>query len=149
MSEGYAPETKVAESIKQELLNEKKMDKLITDNKNVKSIDAAKQIEGAVADTVRHITFAAPTFVSATMASEPAISSVVSKTQKGQFAGPVKGNNGVYMFQVLDKKQTEEKYDEKAEMAQIANNNFRYVSQSLLNDLYLKANVKDLRYKFF
>ena len=147
--EGYASETKVAESIKQELLNEKKMDKLITDNKNVKSIDAAKQIEGAVADTVRHITFAAPTFVSATMASEPAISSVVSKTQKGQFAGPVKGNNGVYMFQVLDKKQTEEKYDEKAEMAQTANNNFRYVSQSLLNDLYLKANVKDLRYKFF
>lgn len=147
--EGYASQEKVAESIKQELMNEKKMEKLIADNKGVKSIDAAKQIQGAVADTVRHITFAAPAFVSATMASEPAISSAVSKTQKGQFAGPIKGNNGVYMFQVLDKKQSEEKYDEKTEMAQAANTNFRYVSQSLLNDLYLKANVKDLRYKFF
>ncbi|MDO4994606.1 MAG: SurA N-terminal domain-containing protein [Bacteroidales bacterium] len=147
--EGYTSETKVAESIKQELINEKKIEKLIADNKSVKSIDAAKQIEGAVADTVRHITFAAPTFVSATMSSEPAISSTVSKTAKGQFAGPVKGTNGVYMFQVLDKKQTEEKYDEKGEVAQAANSNFRYVSQSLLNDLYMKANVKDLRYKFF
>jgi peptidyl-prolyl cis-trans isomerase D len=147
--EGYATQEKVAESIKQELMNEKKIEKLIADNKAVKSIDAAKQIEGAVVDTVRHITFAAPAFVSATMASEPAISSTVSKTEKGQFAGPIKGNNGVYMLQVLDKKQSEEKYDEKAEVAQTANSNFRYISQSLLNDLYMKANVKDLRYKFF
>lgn len=147
--EGYATQEKVAESIKQELMNEKKIEKLIADNKAVKSIDAAKQIEGAVVDTVRHITFAAPAFVSATMASEPAISSTVSKTEKGQFAGPIKGSNGVYMLQVLDKKQSEEKYDEKAEVAQTANSNFRYISQSLLNDLYMKANVKDLRYKFF
>jgi len=147
--EGYTSQEKVAEGIKQQLINEKKIEKLLADNKGVNSIAAAQKIQGAVVDTVSHITFVNPTFVSATMASEPAVSSAASKTQKGQFAGPIKGNNGVYMLQVLDKKTTDAKYDEKAELAQAANTNFRYVSQSLLNDLYMKANVKDARYKFF
>lgn len=147
--EGYTSEEKVAEGIKQELINEKKIEKLMADNKGVTSIVAAQKIQGAVVDTVSHISFANPTFFSATMSSEPAVSAAASKTAKGQFAGPVKGNNGVFMLQVLDKTQTDEKYEEKAAVAQAASMNFRYVSQSLLNNLYEKANVKDARYKFF
>ena len=147
--EGYASQDKVAESIKQELLNDKKMDKLLALAKDVKDITAAQALKGAVTDTVSHISFANPAFISATMSSEPIVSAVASRTAKGQFAGPFKGNGGVYLLQVLDKTATQDKYDAKEEEAQAANMNFRYVSQSLLNDLYQRANVKDYRYKFF
>ena len=68
---------------------------------------------------------------------------------KGTFAGPVKGNNGVYMFQVINKEKTSEKFDAKSEQNSSAMKNYRYVSNAIINTLYLKANVKDSRYKFF
>ena len=147
--EGYASIDKVTDAIKQELINDKKAEKIIADSKSVKDIAAAKKLPGAVADSVNHVSFAAPAFIVATTLSEPIVSALAAKTAKGAFAGPVKGNAGVFMLQVLDKKASEEKYDEKAEMEQSANMAFRYVSQNILNDLYMKANVKDSRHKFF
>jgi peptidyl-prolyl cis-trans isomerase D len=102
-----------------------------------------------VIDTVKHVSFSAPTFIAATGASEPIISAVAAKTAKGAFAGPVKGKKGVYMFQVIDKTKTSEKFDAKSEQASLAMTNFRNASSAIINTLYLKANVKDKRYKFF
>ena len=122
---------------------------LLADAANVKDIAAAKKIAGAVVDSVNHVSFGAPAFIRSVGSSEPIVSALASKTAQGKFAGPVKGNGGVYMLQVLKKNKTVEKYDEKAEQSQLANSNFRYISQSILNSLFLKANVKDARYKFF
>ena len=83
------------------------------------------------------------------MASEPIIGAVTAKTAKGAFAGPVKGNNGVYMLQVVDKKKTAEKFDKVAEQKSAAQTNFQMASNAIINALYLKADVKDNRYKFF
>ena len=77
------------------------------------------------------------------------MSAVAAKTAKGAFAGPVKGNNGVYMMQVIDKTKTAEKFDAKNEEASIGMNHFRNASSTIINSLYMKAKVKDNRYKFF
>jgi peptidyl-prolyl cis-trans isomerase D len=53
------------------------------------------------------------------------------------------------MFQVLNKTKTSEKFDAKAEESSLAMTNFRNASSAIINTLYLKANVKDKRYKFF
>jgi hypothetical protein len=53
------------------------------------------------------------------------------------------------MFQTLNKTKTSEQYDAKSEQNAAAMNNYRYVSNAIINTLYLKANVKDSRYKFF
>ena len=125
------------------------MAKLYESAKNVKSIAEAQKLKDVVVDTIKHVSFASPTYIASTGASEPMVGAVAAKTAKGAFAGPVKGNNGVYMFQVINKTKTAEKFDAKSEETAAAMNDFRAVSNTIINTLYLKANVKDKRYKFF
>ena len=98
--EGYRSPEKLKEELTEEIKTEKKIEKLFEAAKNVKSIAEAQKIKDVVVDTVKHVTFGAPTFIAATGASEPIISAAAAKTAKGAFAGAVKGNNGVYLFQV-------------------------------------------------
>ena len=146
---GYRSVDKLKDQLTDEIKKEKKVEKLYESAKNVKSSAEAQKLKDVVVDTVKHVSFSAPTFIAATTSSEPLVSAVAAKTAKGAFAGPVKGNNGVYMFQVLNKTQTSEKFDAKSEQSTLAMNNFRNASSAIINALYLKANVKDNRYKFF
>ena len=147
--EGYRSQEKLKDELTEEIKREKKVAKLYESAKNVKSMAEAQKLKNVVVDTVKHVSFSTPTFIAATGASEPLVSAAAAKTAKGAFAGPVKGNNGVYMFQVISKTKTSEKFDAKAEESTAAMNNFRNASSSIINSLYLKANVKDKRYKFF
>lgn len=145
---GYLPLEKVKPMLKNEILNDKKAEKIIASLSNVKSVADAKKQKGAVSDTIKHVTFSAPAFVMATSSSEPALSARVSMTAKGQFAGPVKGNAGVFVFQVLDKQKAQEKFDAKTEEGMLTNMAARAASR-FINDLYIKAKVVDKRYMFF
>lgn len=147
--EGYATFEKVKEYIRQQVLNDKKADKIIASAQKVTTLQAAKSLTGVVVDSVSHVSFANPAFVRATMSSEPVVSALAAKTPKGQFAGPVKGQAGVFMLQALNKHTTAEKYDEKAQIRQDQQTAMRLLGQSLINDLYISAKVKDQRYKFF
>ncbi len=147
--EGYRSADKLKDELTEEVKADKKIQKILDSAKNVKSIADAQKMKDVVVDTVKHVSFSAPTFIAATGASEPIISAVAAKTAKGAFAGPVKGKKGVYMFQVIDKTKTSEKFDAKSEQASLAMTNFRNASSAIINTLYLKANVKDKRYKFF
>ena len=148
--EGYASVEQAKEQITAQLKAEKKVEKLYEKTKNVKNIAEAEKLQGVVVDTISHVSFSNNTFVPATGTSEPLIGVVAAQTAKGAFAGPVKGNNGVYMFQVLDKSKTEEKFDAKAEQDQLGMSNFgRNVYNSVIDALYRKASPKDNRYKFF
>ena len=147
--EGYRSEAKLKDMLTEEIKQEKKVEKLYESAKNVKNIAEAQKLKDVVVDTIKHVSFSAPTYIAATGASEPMVSALASKTAKGAFAGPVKGNNGVYMLQVINKNKTAEKFDAKTEEASAAMNDFRAVSNAIINTLYLKANVEDKRYKFF
>lgn len=146
--EGVRSMDKVKEAITEELKNEKKLDKIAESLKGVKSIADAKA-KNAVVDTIKHVSFAAPTFVASTSSSEPLVGATATKTAKGAVAGPIKGNAGVYVLQVLNKTNTSEKFDAKSEQTSLAMNNFRNASNNIINTLYLNAKVKDNRYKFF
>ena len=146
---GYRSEAKLKDLLTEELKTEKKVEKLYESAKSTKNIADAQKLKGAVIDTVKHVSFGAPTFIASTGSSEPLVSAAAAKTSKGAFAGPIKGNNGVYLFQVLNKTKTSEKFDAKSEQASIAMTHFRNASSAIINSLYLKANVKDNRYKFF
>ena len=146
---GYASVDKVKDVIRAELIGEKKSDQLLGQCQGVKSVAEARKLKGAVVDTVTRITFAAPAFVRATVSSEPVLSAVASKTAKGDFVGPVKGKGGIYMLQVLGKKEQAEPFDPKAEKNTIAQTQMRTALQTVFNELYLNADVKDQRYKFF
>ncbi|MCR5313890.1 MAG: SurA N-terminal domain-containing protein [Bacteroidaceae bacterium] len=147
--EGYYSIDKVKDYIKQQLTNEKKAEMILANVKNVKSFTDASKVKNAVTDTVRNITFNAPTFVRALNASEPVVSAAATKTAKGQFAGPVKGNNGVYMLQVINKNKSNEKFDVKNEQTVASQNIARTAFYGVMQVLAKKANISDTRYKFF
>lgn len=146
--QGFRSVEKLKETITEELKNEKKIEKIYESIKSIKSVAEAKA-KNAVIDTVKHVSFASPSFIAATSASEPLVGAVAAKTAKGAFAGPIKGNAGVYAFQIINKTKTSEKFDDKAEQASLATNAFRAASSNIINTLYLNAKVKDNRYKFF
>ncbi len=149
--DGYlkVTDSRVKEQIESQLKAEKKVAKIYEDVKGIKSIAEAKKAKGAVTDTINHVTFANPTFVGATVSSEPLIGAVAAKTAKGSFA-TVKGSNGVYMMQVIKKTTTAEKYDEKSEKQSLAQKNSMMVSnmQYLIGALKDKAKIVDKRYKY-
>ena len=139
----------VNEYVRQQALNDKKAEMLMKKAAGVKSLAEAMKA-GAKVDSVNQVTFAAPVFIAETGASEPALSGAVAATDAGKFsAAPVKGNAGVYLFQV-NKKQTRAgvKYDAKtAEQAQ-KQRMMQYAGQ-FMRDLFQKANITDNRYLFF
>ena len=138
----------VKEMVKAEIIKDKKAELIMAKVAGVKSIAAAKA-KGAKIATVNQITFAAPTFISATGASEPAVSGAVSATKKGAFvANAVKGNAGVYLFQVTGKTNRPVKFDEKAYEQKCRQKAMQYAG-NFMNELYMKAHVVDNRYLFF
>jgi peptidyl-prolyl cis-trans isomerase D len=147
--EGYRSFDKMKDILAEDVKVEKKGEKLMADLKGINSWDKAKAVKGAICDTLNHVNFASASFVSATNMSEPIVSALAAKTAKGAFAGPVKGNGGVYMLQVLNKNKSAEKFDAKQEQQGLAMQNFRKAMNAVINTLYLNANVKDQRYKFF
>ena len=138
----------VKEMVKAEVIKDKKAEMIEAKLGGVKSIAAAKAKGGKVS-SVNQITFAAPVFIAATGASEPALSGAVSATKKGAFvAHPVKGNAGVYLFQVTNKANRPVKFDEKA-MEQKCRQKAMQYAGNFMNELYMKAHVVDNRYLFF
>lgn len=75
--------------------------------KGANSIDQVKNMANAVSDSVKHITFSAPAYVSVTRASEPALGAYASKAEVNKLTGPIKGNAGVYMIQVYNKEKVQ------------------------------------------
>ena len=142
-------DAQVKEILKREVIKDKKAEKLMAKLKGVNSI-AAAQAKGAKVSSVNQITFAAPAFVQATGSVEPALSGAVAGTAAGKFSkAPVKGNAGVYVFQVVKKSmRAGSKYDETLVMQQAAQANMQLLG-NFMQDLILKAKVVDNRYLFF
>ncbi len=139
----------VKDYVQQEVLREKKAEKIIEKLNGVKSI-ADAQKKGAKVTDVNQINFASPAFISATQSQEPALSGAVAATEKGKFsAHPVKGYAAVYLFQVNDRRTVEGKLDNKEYENKAAQMNLQNLSRTVFQELYLNAEVKDNRYLFF
>lgn len=146
---GYRGFDDVREQLKAQVVNDKKYEVLCQKVSGVSDIAAAKA-KGAVVDTVRQITFAAPVFVQSTASSEPALSGAVAAVEKGKFSThPVKGNGGAFLFQVVDRKEREGvKFDAKATEKQLQQQALQAAGR-FMQELYQKAGVVDNRYLFF
>ena len=141
-------DAQVKEYVKGEVMKDKKAEMLFAKLNGVKSVDAAKA-KGATIAAVNQVTFAAPVFVAAAGASEPALSGAVAATAKGKFSkAPVKGNAGVYVFQVVNKTKRPGKFDAATMMQQLRQKEMQ-MAGNFMNELYIKAKVVDNRYLFF
>ena len=147
---GYASQESVSETLKQEVIRDKKFAKLAEQLAGVKSI-AEAQAKGARVDSVSHITFRTPTYVPSIAMPEVALSGAVAGADKGAFSkGVVKGNAGAYVFQVLDRSLREGvEFDAKASEATLRQQSIQQTVGMAMQELRDKMEIKDNRYIFF
>lgn len=148
--EGYRSLKQVQDQLKAEIIKDKKAEKIMADMKaaNATSLDQYKAMPSAVSDSLKLVTFAAPAYVAALRSSEPLVGAYASVAEMNKLSAPIKGNAGVYILQMYGKDKLNDTFNAKEEEATLANMHARFAAR-LMNDLYLKGNVKDTRYLFF
>ena len=147
--EGYVNINQVSDMLKSEIIRDKKAEKIMAEMKGFNTLEQVKGMKDAVSDSVKHVTFAAPAYISVTRASEPVIGAYASKTAINQTSAPIKGNAGVYMIQVYNKNKNAEKLDSKKEEETLVNMISRYTPQQCIYELREKYEIVDKRYLFF
>ncbi len=148
---GYQPwdDEQVREFLTSEVMKDKKAALLAEKMSGVKSVADVAKIEGAVTDTIRHITFNGNAFVSKVGASEPALSGSVSTAKKGDFKSGVKGKSAIYAYQVLDQKKLDNiKFDQKQEEQKLQQTISRSIG-NFTSELLQNAEITDNRYNFY
>ena len=148
--EGYRSLQQVQDQLRAEIVKDKKAEKIMADMKaaNATSFDQYKSMVNAVSDSVKHVTFAAPAYIAALRSSEPLVGAYASVAELNKLSAPIKGNAGVFVLQMYAKDKLNETFDAKTEEATLENMHARLAGR-LMNDLYLKGEVKDSRYLFF
>ena len=148
--EGYRPLSLVKDQLRFEVMRDKKAEQILASLKaaGATSIEQVKAQANAVSDSVKMVTFSAATYVPSLRSSEPLVSAYASVAEANQLSAPIKGNGGVFVLQPYAKNKTTEEYNQTTEENTISNMYLRMASQ-YINDLYLKANVKDNRYLYF
>ena len=149
--EGYRPFALVKSELRREVLRDKKAEKIMADMKaaNVTTFEQYKNLADAVSDSVKHVTFAAPAYISALRSSEPRVSAYASVGEMNKLSAPIKGNGGVYVILPYATEKSNETFNADTEETTLENTYARMASQLYINDLYQQANVKDSRYLFF
>ena len=149
--EGYRSLSAVHNELRMELVRDKKAEQIMADMKvaNASSFEQYKNLAGAVSDSVKHVTFDAPAFVSVLRNSEPLVSSYVPVGEVNKLSAPIKGNSGVFVLQPYAKDKLNETYEEVTEIENLQGMYTNLAIRQFISDLYLKADVKDERYLFF
>jgi peptidyl-prolyl cis-trans isomerase D len=138
----------VKDKVEAEALKDKQAAMLQEKMKDAKSLADVAKIENAISDTIKHISFNSNAFISKVGSSEPALSGAVSQAKKGDFRAGVKGNAGVYAFQVIEQNKLDGEFDQKKEEEVSVNMSKRMVG-NYASELYKQANVTDHRYIFY
>ena len=146
--EGYRPLEEVKELVRAAVIRDKKAEMLASKLKNVKDLAQAEKIQGAVIDSLSGVTFNGDSFVKATGAVEPALNGSIWQKKANAFVGPVKGENGVYVYQILAQTKQNGKFDAKQEEQLAIQKHLRSLG-NYSSDLYFDAKIVDKRYLFF
>ena len=134
---GHVALDKVEESIKFQLINEKKGDLIAAELKG-KSIDELKSNANIKFSTTDQVEYKKATSVQSINADEMVISAVVANMQAGETSAPIKGNNAVYVVKVLSKEAKNAEFNEDAELNYIQSLDF-YGNPNVIGQLIQEA----------
>jgi peptidyl-prolyl cis-trans isomerase D len=150
IEEGAAPLADVENDIKYAVIKDKKGDKISTQLESIaekgKSIESVASIIGSQVQEATQINFRSYSVTGAGI--EPSLISAATTAEKGVLAGPVKGNNGVFMITVNN--ITTSAGDDMKLLKERLTATFRLRGTYEAYDALRKsANVIDKRYKFY
>lgn len=151
---GYLDQKSAEPYLRAELMKDKKAEMLIKQLAGATTVEAAEQ-KGASVDSINSISF--PTRVSVGGQMEKGLSGAVAATAVGQTVkNIVKGDNGVYLFKVLNRTNDSEKeFNRREQEADMMRNLVWLVTPSQQNSytnfmevLVQKAKLEDNRFLF-
>ncbi len=139
----------VKEQLRAEVLLDKKYELITKRLSGVRSVaDAQAKDQAVQLDTVPGIKFTEPATLPNFGAYEPALSGAVAATADGAFCKkPVKGNAGVYVFQVMERTVAPGEFND-AVQQRMQRSMTRRLAGLAYGELRNKANVIDNRYLF-
>jgi peptidyl-prolyl cis-trans isomerase D len=145
----YQSVESVSQVLQRELINEQKANK-IADNmkaKNKNTLASLAQASGLSVDTARFVNFSINRITG--IGEEPALISAVTVAPVSKMSEPVKGKNGVYVFNVASKTKSQEVFNLNQEKASWnASNMYRLMYQSMAA-VRKAAKIKDSRIRFY
>lgn len=145
--QGYMAIEKAGVTLRNQLINDKKAEKIIAELAG-KNFEAAASTANVKSDTVKHITFNAPAYISLTSSSEPAICAAVTNMEQGAVSAPIKGNGGVYVIRLIAKNDKGGEYNVNNEQNALKAYG-QHGTSRFYNDLYEKSEIVDNRYLYF
>ncbi|WP_029905017.1 peptidylprolyl isomerase [Prevotella sp. 10(H)] len=145
----YMPVSEVASALKQELLNDKKAEKMIADlkSKNISSLDAYAQAMGGKVDTVNFVTFQTNNLSG--VGFEPMMNVYSKLAQVNKLEGPVKGKAGVYVMDVTSKTEDNKEFNEEQTKQTLKQSSFYQLMSQAVAVLKNKMKVEDNRVRFW
>ena len=144
--EGYIPINEVSSNIYDELALQKRLQIAADDvQATTQGLGTLEQMAEALGTTVSHQS--GISFGSISAAIDPALIGAVAAAPKGKICGPVKGQIGVYMFQVLDTEAGA--YYTEDDIALRTSQEAQYRQQYVSTIMAEEADVKDNRARFY
>ena len=144
--EGYVPINEVSTDIYNVLALEKRLQIAADDvQAATQGLGTLEQMAEALGTTVSHQS--GVSFGSTSAALDPAFIGAIAAAPKGKICGPVKGQIGVYMFQVVDNQAGA--YYTEDDIALRVSQEAQYRQQYLSTVMAEEADVKDNRARFY
>ena len=146
---GFRSLTSLEPALKAELVAKKKGEKIEADLKarQLSSLDAYAQAMSASVDSVRFVNFSTPRITG--IGAEPRLNALISMAPINSLSGPAAGNNGVYVFEVVNRENRSLPYDEAAQTESLNTMAIYRYGQQAMQLLIYNANVTDNRIRFY
>ena len=146
---GVAPLSEVSDFIKSILLRDKKAETIIEDLKSKQLLsmnDYAEAMDSKI-DSVRFVDFHTQNI--SNLGNEPVLNAYAAYGPLNTVVGPLKGNLGVYVINVINREKSEGEYNADSQKAQLQVNTMYRLQNQAVEVLKDKMKVVDNRYKFY
>ncbi len=147
--EGFQSLASVTPQLRRELASQKKGEELAAQlkAKKLSTIPEYADAMNTVPDTVKFI--AMSTSRIANIGMEPKLNAFITFAPVHFIQGPVVGNNGVYVFEVLGRTNDQHLFDEKNQKQMLEYNNSYRIGGLAFQHLQQNAKIEDNRIRFF
>lgn len=149
MPSDIMPLSEVADNIRSLLLRDKKAEKIISDlkSKNLTSLaDYSAEMDVEI-DSVRFVDFNTRNITN--LGNEPVLNAYAAYAPLNTVIGPLKGNMGVFVINVINRDKNEGDNDPLEEKAELHSNILYRLQSQAIEVLKDKMKVVDNRYKFY
>jgi len=146
---GYTSVENAKTALASVVLNNKKAEVLMDKLAKAKTMEEAMAIDGVKIDTVQFCNFTNNAYISSLMSNEPTVGPSVMNLEENVLTAPQKGQGCVFVAKKISAESYSAEFDENAEVERLKALGTSQISQSLLQELYMRANVVDTRYRIF